>query len=291
MRPIVSLATPALAALVMGAALAQPGPELAFEVASIRPVNSSSDGPANLGIRIDGAQYRANFALREYLSNAYRVKPYQVTGPDWLGADRFEIAATLPAGAKPDQIPDMLRTLLLERFQIKMHRDKKDFPVYVLEVAKGGLKMQESPATTETDAKPAVDVGVTASDQGVAVSLGGGASYSLSNNRLEGRKLSMASFASNLERYLDRPVVDTTNLKGRYDFALNLTDEDYRSMMIRAAVTSGVVLPPQALRALDNGQPVSLLRAVETLGLKLDARKAPLEVVVIDSARRTPTDN
>jgi len=96
------------------------------------------------------------------------------------------------------------------------------------------------PRYRPAEGKPAVDVGVSASGQGVAVNLGGGASYSLSNNRFEARKLTMASLSSNLERYLDRPVVDISKLTGQYDFTLDLTEEDYRSMMIRSAMQSGI---------------------------------------------------
>ena len=68
---------------------------------------------------------------------AYRLKLYQISGPDWVGTDRFDVAATLPEGA---QTPDMMQRLLEERFQLSSHREQKDFPVYALEVVKGGLK-------------------------------------------------------------------------------------------------------------------------------------------------------
>jgi uncharacterized protein (TIGR03435 family) len=101
----------------------------------------------------------------------------------------------------------------------------------------------------------------------------------------------MADLAGNLERFMDRPIVDMTDLKGNYSFALDLTEEDYRMMLIRIAVAAGVVLPPQALRLLEGGSPVSLFDALQKLGLKLDARKAPLDVLIIDEARKTPTEN
>ena len=90
---------------------------------------------------------------------------------------------------------------------------------------------------------------------------------------------------------MDRPVVDMTDLKGSYDVALDVTEEDHRVMLIRAGVAAGVTLPPQALRLLDGASTPSLLDAIQKLGLKLEARKAPLDVIVIDDARKTPTDN
>jgi len=185
-----------------------------------------------------------------------------------------------------------MRSLLEERFKLKIHRDKKDFPVYVLEVAKGGLKMQENaPNPDAADAKAPINVTGSGSGQGVSVDLGRGSSYTFSNNKFEAKRLTMAALAGNLERFLDRPIVDMTDLKGSYDFALDVTPEDYRAMLIRAAVAAGVSLPPEALRLLDGASFASLYDAMQKVGLRLDARKAPLDLLVIDEARKSPTEN
>jgi len=94
-----------------------------------------------------------------------------------------------------------------------------------------------------------------------------------------------------LELYTDRPVVDMTDLTGTYDFTLEITAEDYQAMLVRAAVTAGLTLPPDALRLLDGATLPSLFDSLQKVGLKLDARKAPLDVLVIDEIRKTPTDN
>ena len=282
-----------LAVLFVSGALAQPLAMPKFDVASIRPAQQPG-AAVNLGIRIDGAQFRATMALKDFIAMAYRVKVYQISGPDWLASEWFDIAATVPAESTQGQVPEMLQNLLAERFQMKQHRDKKDFPAYVLEVGKGGLKMQESPPDADganMEQKGGVNVGVSGSGQGVSVSLGRGSSYTFANNRFEAKKLTMAQLADSMARFLDRPIVDMTGLSGRYDFALDLTEEDYRGMLIQAAVSAGVVLPPQALRLLDNGEPVSLFSAAEKLGLKLDSRKAPLDLLVIDEMRKEPTEN
>jgi uncharacterized protein (TIGR03435 family) len=280
-----------LIACLASVAFAQP----AFEVASIRPSSQQLDQRVDVGLHIDGAQFRVgSFSLRDYLGMAYRMKPYQISGPDWIASERFDLAATLPAGVSTDLIPEMLQALLAERFQVKLHRDKKEFPVYVLEIGKGPLKLQASPLdpdAADADGKGVANVAASGSGQGVFVNLGHGSSYSFANNRFEAAKLTMADWTGNLERFMDRPVVDMTGLKGNYDFALDLTEEDYRMMLVRSGVNAGVVLPPQALRLLEGGAPVSLFDAVQKLGLKLDARKAPLDVMVIDEARKTPTDN
>jgi uncharacterized protein (TIGR03435 family) len=232
--------------------------------------------------------------LKDYIGMAYRVKVYQISGPDWISSDRFDISATLPGGVPTTQIPEMMQRLLEDRFQVKIHREKKDFPVYALEVAKGGLKMQESAPDLDpanANAKAPLNITGSGSGQGISVNLGRGSSYTFSNNKFEAKRLTMAAVVATLERFTDRPMIDMTDLKGSYDFALEVTPEDNRTMMIHAAVAAGVSLPPEALRLLDGASIASLFDALQKVGLKLDARKAPLDLLVIDEARKTPTDN
>jgi uncharacterized protein (TIGR03435 family) len=125
----------------------------------------------------------------------------------------------------------------------------------------------------------------------MSLKFGRGSSYTLANNRFEAKKLTMAYLVRGLELYMDRPIVDMTDLTGTYDFTLEVTTEDYQAMLVRAAVTGGLTLPPEALRLLDGASLPSLSSAMQQVGLKLDARKAPLDVLVIDEARKTPTDN
>ena len=114
-----------------------------FEVASIKP---SASGPAvgggqqvHVGVQIDGAQVHCSYlSLKDYIRIAYQVKDFQITGPDWMASERFDIHAKLPAGGR-DQLRPMLQNLLEDRFQIKMHRASKEFPVYAIVVAKNVL--------------------------------------------------------------------------------------------------------------------------------------------------------
>lgn len=288
----------ALAILTAAAAFGQtspkpedsPRPE--FEVATIRPSAQSLTDGATAGVHIDGAQFRsAALTLKDYIGMAYRIKLYQISGPDWIGSDRFNISATLPPGTA-NQLPEMMQRLLEDRFQIKIHHEKKDFPVYVLEVAKGGVKMQESaPDPNAEDAKAPLTIAGSGSAQGISVNLGRGSSYAFANNKFEAKRVPMATLAAVLERFMDRPIVDMTDLAGAYDVSLPVTDEDYRVMLIHAGVNAGVSLPPQALRLLDGASTPSLFDALQKLGLKLDARKAPLDMVVVDDVRKTPTEN
>jgi uncharacterized protein (TIGR03435 family) len=123
------------------------------------------------------------------------------------------------------------------------------------------------------------------------VDLGHGAFYHFGDNRFEAHKMTMALFCDSIWRFLDRPVVDMTGLKGAYDFVLEFTPEDYRAMLIRSAVNAGVQLPPQALQAMDAASGDSFLSAVQAVGLKLEPRRAPVEVLVVDRMEKTPTEN
>ncbi|MCU1237906.1 MAG: hypothetical protein JWP63_5873 [Candidatus Solibacter sp.] len=284
-----------LIALAVSAAFGQtPAPRPEFEVASVKPSTTPPSGAVNVGLKINGAQLHiSSLALRDYIRIAYRVKEYQVSGPDWITAERYEIDAKLPAGATRDQVPEMLQSLLTDRFALKLHRGSKDLPIYALIVASGGLKMKELPVDPEDAAAAGapIDVAVSGSAAGVNMNFGRGATLAFGNNKFEAHKLTMFSLADSLGRWVDRPVIDMTGLTGKYDFTLDLTPEDYRALLIRSAVAAGVTLPPEALRLLDGATDDSLHNALRAVGLKLDPRKAPLEVLLIDHVNKTPTEN
>jgi uncharacterized protein (TIGR03435 family) len=114
--------------------------------------------------------------------------------------------------------------------------------------------------------------------------------FRFADQKIEGRKLPMLYFVDVLGRFEDRPVVDMTDLQGRYDMDVQLNEDDYRAMLIRAGISAGVTMPPQVLQFLQNSDS-SLSFALKPMGLKLDSRKAPIEVVVVDSMLRKPTEN
>jgi uncharacterized protein (TIGR03435 family) len=281
-----------LAILLASSALAQ-SPQ--FEVASIKPFDLSAQGQVLGGLRVDGAQIRAaGLSLRDLLAMAYKIKATLISGPDWTASTRFDISATLPAGTTPAQLPEMVQALLADRFQMKVHKDKKEFPIYALLVAKGGLKMKESPPSSDADKdepKTARGVTTTGAGNGINVNYGNGSSYTFANNRFEAHKLTMAMFAGNLERFADRQIVEMTGLTAPYDFAFDVLPEDYRAMLLRSAVWAGVNLPPEARKMLDDNSPAALGDALQQIGLKLEARKAPLDILIIDDALKTPTAN
>src|SRR5687767_1065305 len=178
--------------LTGGISSGQTRPE--FEVASIRP-SSDQVSQVNVGVRISGAQVRITaMSLKDYIVTAYRVMPQQVDGPEWLAQVRFDVAGKIPDAGSPEQMPEMLQALLADRFKLTMHRESREFQVYALIVGNGGLKIQESPGDrTDAPGAPAAAVDVAAGGDGrsVAVDLGGGASFTLANNRLDARKMTM----------------------------------------------------------------------------------------------------
>jgi len=269
----------------------QSGPE--FEVASIKPSTAAPEGQFNLGIHIDGAQVRVNYLpLKDYIVMAYRIKAYQFSGPDWMATQRFDVSAKLPDGATRAQVPEMLQKLLEDRFQLKIHRSSKDFSVYALSVGKGGVKMKETPADDDSG-PPAtnVNVGVNTGRGGATIDLGKGASITFDEDKFVATKVTMQVLADQLTRFVDRPVVDMTDLKGSYSLTLEFTPDDFRTMRIRAALSAGIQMPPQALRLLENASDAPLITALQTFGLKLESRKAPLEVLVVDNVLKAPTEN
>jgi uncharacterized protein (TIGR03435 family) len=265
-----------------------------FEVASIRPVGDVPPAQINVGLHIDGAQVRITYlSLKDYIGLAYRVRINQIVGPDWLGSQRFDIAAKLPDGGAQSDVPVMLQALLADRFQMKMHRETKEFPVYALEVAKGGLKIMESTSDGDSGAPNtgALNIAAGGNDAGATINFGNGSYFTLGRNGVEAKRLTMGTFADMLTRFLDRPVVDMTGVKGTYDLMLDLSPEDRIAMLIRSAVSAGVVLPPQALALLDGVSNDSLSNSLKKVGLTLEPQKAPLEVLLIDQIQKTPTEN
>ena len=127
-----------------------PPATLSFEVATIKPAETITpamiqSGKLHVGMNVDAARVDIGFmSLADLIPIAFKVKPYQVSGPDWMNVQRFDILAKLPEGATKEQVPEMLQALLAERFQLKVHRENRDQSVYALVVAKGGSKLKES---------------------------------------------------------------------------------------------------------------------------------------------------
>ncbi len=304
------LAAPALLVLAAGTAFGQTASApLSFEVATVK-ASAPTGNVIRAGTRSDAGRVEYNnLTLADCLRIAFRVKDYQIEGPDWMRSERFNIVAKLPEGATTEQAPEMLQTLLTERFQIKFHRDKKELPVYALVAGKNGPKLQESDPNDNSlpggllDGKmPPPPPGAGAVGHNVSIGMVGGVGgrggapkgimMMDSTGRLTAKKMALGNLVDFLARMLDRPVIDQTGIKGDYDFQLEFAPDETKMMRVATAAgmpPPGSHAPAPADAAAEPGQ--SIFTSIQKYGLKLDARKSPTEVIVIDRAERTPTEN
>ena len=186
----------------------------------------------------------------------------------------------------------MLQALLADRFSLEQHREQEEITVYAIVVGKPPLRLKDSVSDPNANSRIEALVNITVDTSGgrTAVDLGHGSSYTVRDGKFEGKRFTGAMLASTLERYCDRPVLDMTGVTNVFDFSFDVTPEESQVLGMRAALYAGVKLPPQLLNQLDaGGNP--LIGAMQQLGLKLDARKAPIDVLVVDGVRRTPREN
>jgi uncharacterized protein (TIGR03435 family) len=247
--------------LAVGAGAAQDPARPSFDVAPIRH-SGSKDAPT-MSATTAGINY-GSVTLRACIATAYDVQESRVSGPAWLDSERYDISAKTGESATTAQLHLMLQSLLADRFKVTLHHDKKDLPVLALVVGKQGSKLP--PATGEEPGGAAsIKVDVKA---GVLVF----------------QKTSMESLAQYLSKFpaAGRPVVDRTELKGVYDFKVNIldsaaesTDDRQRVDNIKSSLRDGTVI----------------LSQIGALGLKLEQQHAPVDVLVVDHAEKVPTDN
>ena len=228
-------------------------------MASIKPAPPSSDGRTHtqwsvtVGERGEPGRFLyANASLKEVISKAYQVQEYQIVAPDWASSERFDITAVIPAGAKSDQVPSMLQALLAGRFQVTLRNDSKELPFYALTVAKTGLKIKAAESAT----------GITSNSNGTQ--------YRVT------AKIPLAGLAEFLSLRIDRLVMDETSLKGPFEIALDW-------------VADTAVPTNDAVQSKDVGP--SIFTAVqEQLGLRLESRKGPVKILVVEHAEK-PSEN
>jgi uncharacterized protein (TIGR03435 family) len=244
--------------LLRGSACAADAP-LSFEAASVRAVDPKAPvTPGGLvGIQILAGRFVAQRVnLFSLLQRVYDVKSFQITGgPTWIKSELFDIQATAGAAVTEDQMKLMAQALLAGRFQLKLHRETKEMPVYILAVAKNGPKLRAAKDDAQCNGNGCFGVG-----NGYFTASGG----------------TMAFTADVLTRLLDRPALDKTGLTGHYDFKLTYDQ-------------SSVKPPMMGMQNAPTDGP-SIFAAVEDLGLKLTPEKAPVEILVIDSVER-PSSN
>ncbi len=299
---------------VMFAQAPAPEPRPTFDVATIRPFTPPQAGGRGIfigggggpGTKDPGRITRSGTTLRDLLTTAYDVKRYQINGPAWLDTERYEIVAKVPEGATKESVKVMWQNLLADRFGVVLHREQKEFTVEELNVAKGGPKLKE----TDLDPKalqagppsdpppippgpPKLDANgfPTLPGPGLIVMVSPGPDGSPLGH-LVARAQSSQGLADFLGLEMNKPVVDKTGLTGKYDFNLEYKpDLAGRGLLPPPGGFGG---PPGGVGGApsDAAEPGSnLAAAIQQLGLRLNSGKAKLDVLVIDKAEKTPTEN
>ena len=280
---LVAVAIGILNAPPMRAQSANPRP--AFEVASIKR-NTSGTARESIHIQRGGRFDVQNMPVRYIIWNAYKVSDYQISGgPTWINSERYDIFAKSDRDSSPDELLLMLRTLLEDRFGLKVHLQTQQGPVYVMTVAKSGLRMLHAegtcvprdpnhpPLQNPPGQKPPNYCG----------------SMRRSSQTLNGRGVPMGMVAGvtalgtlsgQLSSILDRTVIDKTGLAGIFDFNLEWTPNPVAAPPDGPATyTSNDAVGPSIFTALQ-----------EQLGLRLESAKGPVEMLVIDHVER-PSEN
>jgi bla regulator protein BlaR1 len=254
---------------------------LSFEVASIKP-SAPDERRMFLQLQPGGGLRVTNMTFKQILAFAYDVRDFQISGgPGWITSDRYNIQAH-PEHASDDQaaagdirnmtdeqrktldqqVRERMRTLLADRFQLAMHRETKESPVYALVVAKGGSKLKEN-----TDAS------------------GGRQGLGMRRGQLTGTAAPLPMLATVLSNMVGRPVIDKTGLTGKYDFELQWTPDPGQTL-VPGALSPGPDAPPPP----DPNGPTLFTAVQEQLGLRLESQKGPVDLIVIDGVEK-PSEN
>jgi uncharacterized protein (TIGR03435 family) len=217
-----------------------------FEAAAIKRGDPNTQ---NGGLYLGGRHVKVeNHTVEWMMAFAFGVQKQQIVGaPDWFSLERFDIDGVPDVEGQPNlkQLQGMLQDLLTDRFGLKVHREQREMGVYAVRISKDGPNLNKS----------------LGDPNGVPNQTGGGKGHLKFTNN------SMADFALGMQFLVDRPVVDQTGLRGRWDFELSWTPDD--------------------TRVTDPNAPPGLFTAVqEQLGLKLEAVRAPTDVLVVDAVEK-----
>jgi uncharacterized protein (TIGR03435 family) len=289
-------------------------PRLEFEVASIKAL---AEG-AHPGLLIicrggpgtsDPTLFTCPGApLKRLIMRAYALPDFEVSAPGWAEEQRFEIKATVPAGATKEQFETMLQNLLIDRLKLEVHREPKEIARYELTVAEGGPKLKDvkqDPEPTE-DTPPAapsspadIKAWMKAQDKGVdrdGYPIRTTPGWSTRDGRgtfyePHGPVQSLILF---LNMQMDKPVVDATGLKGTYEIVMHWAGRGPMSgqlaqMMAQARAARGV--PEDTTPEVGPRGPTLQQALRDQLGLKLEAKKGPIDMLMVDHVEKVPTEN
>ncbi len=294
------LAGPVLLGLMntpSGRAQATPAPTgtvaPAFEVASVK-LNRSGERGAMIRFAPGGRFNATNVPLKGLLEDAYHLKDSQLVGaPAWIATERYDIQAKaedsvaealkkLPPEQVREQLNLMMRALFVDRFKLASHQETRELPVYALVAAKGGAKLKETALTAAELAPPNPDGPPVSGRKGPWINMGRG--------ELKGTAIDLALLSDVLSRQVGRVVLDKTGLKAKYDFVLHWTPDDSQDPMFKGVGPGPDAKPPIEAGLTDVSGPTLFAALQEQLGLKLEAQKSQLDVLVIDRLER-PSEN
>jgi uncharacterized protein (TIGR03435 family) len=280
-------AAAALLAITALALFGQPAAGMRFDAASIKL--SSERGL--MMVRALPGRLTARAPVQLLMQNAFAVQTFQIAGgPSWINSELYEIEAKAAGNASHAQVLLMLQSLLEDRFQLKIHRETRELPVYALVAARSGLKL---PAPKEggcvippQDGLPALPMGaggrMQPPGQGQPLSFPCGSlgvSLQPSGARMQGGQVPMAELIRVLSMVLGRTVIDKTGFMGLFDVRLDFVPDEMTPAMPPP--------PPDAAGASPDFNNPSLLAALqEQLGLRIESAKGPVEVLVIDHIER-----
>jgi uncharacterized protein (TIGR03435 family) len=273
---------------------AQEAPLPAFEAASVK---QNKDAPPGQFVRRQpgGRFTTTNMPLRELIRFAYQVQNFQLEGgPAWLTTDRWDIVAKAegdplpsPPGGPPDPMMLMLRTLMVDRFKLVVHRETKELPVYALVLARkdGKLGPKLTPSTVDCAAMAAARGRSNAPPPPAPPQPGERpvCGFRIGFGQMAAGGFPLSQLATGLSGLVQRVVLDRTGLTGSYDLEMTFAPDP--SQFPGGALPPGVELPP-----IDPNSPSIFTALQEQLGLKLDAQRGPVEVLVIDRVERPTAD-
>jgi uncharacterized protein (TIGR03435 family) len=277
----VAASTIALSCLVLAGSLAprwiafaQEPSRLAFDADTVKLNRSGRAGFDGFQI-LHGSLTVRNVSLKMLIEAAYSIQGARISsGPPWMSSDRYDIVAKGAVGADKQQVWLMLRSLLADRFKLRVANEPRELPLYSLEVGKNGPRIRK-----RDDAECEVPPPPSASGGLVLRSCGGPAMvWGPQGGYMFGEKVAISAIGDSLSEVVDRPVVDHTNLAGAYDVDLKWTPDGYKPLAAEGEVR----------RPVDSTEPgPSIFTAVQDqLGLKLVATKGSVQVLVIDHVEK-----
>jgi uncharacterized protein (TIGR03435 family) len=278
------------------------GPPWAFEAASVKrsPPRVVGGPQGRVGcfggpVSRDPIRFTCSKAsISLMVLYAYDLKAYQIRPPASEDDDRFEVAAVVPTGATAAQVKPMLQNLLADRFKLAFHYDKAEIQGYSIAIAKSGLKMKESvpkpwaaPENVGRRVKDADGFEYLSMSNGFVVSYSSGLTRWIGNDVPVDADAAAVRLTGLLSALTGAPVVDTTDLKGKYDFTLTFSSDSVGGQRWSSTSSSDEtdIVPPGP------GGLTLFGALVQQLGLKLEPKKIPVDVFVIDRAEKSPIEN